>query len=98
MKRFFHRAASLLATAALATVVSAAEPEAKSEPSRVLLVTGIDYQGHHWKKTAPPLRAVLEKDPRLEVRIVDDVDSGEPSGRDRLPTDDHPALIGPSGG
>jgi type 1 glutamine amidotransferase len=41
---------------------------------RVLMVTGIDYQGHHWKETSPALRAVLENDKRLEVRIVDDLE------------------------
>ncbi|MCH5373477.1 MAG: ThuA domain-containing protein, partial [Planctomycetes bacterium] len=39
---------------------------------RVLLVTGVDYVGHHWKETAPALRGVLEKDSRLEVRVIED--------------------------
>ncbi len=64
-----------LALAALAGVPSsdaAAADEAK--PVRVLLVTGVDYPGHVWKETSPALRAVLEKDKRLEVRIVDDIE------------------------
>jgi len=44
------------------------------EPVRVLLVTGCDYEGHHWKETSPVLRAVLEQEDRLEVRIVDDIE------------------------
>jgi type 1 glutamine amidotransferase len=77
MKRSFHSPVCWLAIAALGMLASgatAAEAAAEAEPSRVLLVTGVDYQGHHWKKTAPPLRAALEKDPRLEVRIVDDLE------------------------
>ncbi len=39
---------------------------------KVLLVTGNDYPGHPWRQTAPALKALLEKDPRLKVRIVED--------------------------
>jgi len=39
---------------------------------RVLLVTGIDYPGHKWKLTAPVIRELLEKDPQMKVRIVED--------------------------
>jgi type 1 glutamine amidotransferase len=61
--------ASILATAAC--LMSAATAEA--EPAvRVLLVTGVDYQGHRWKETAPALRKVLEADKRLQVRVVED--------------------------
>jgi uncharacterized protein len=42
------------------------------EPARVLIVTGIDYPGHLWRETAPVLRTILEADPRLTVRIVED--------------------------
>ena len=38
----------------------------------VLLVTGIDYPGHPWRETAPVLKKLLEADPRLRVRIVED--------------------------
>jgi type 1 glutamine amidotransferase len=37
----------------------------------VLLVTGIDYPGHPWKQTSAALKEVLDKDPRLKVRIVE---------------------------
>jgi HEAT repeat protein/type 1 glutamine amidotransferase len=48
-------------------------PEEKKAPAaRVLIVTGIDYPGHPWKLTAPALAEVLRKDPRLEVKIVED--------------------------
>src|SRR6476620_2818290 len=41
-------------------------------PTRVLLVTGIDYPGHLWRQTAPALRELLSRDPRLTVRVVED--------------------------
>jgi uncharacterized protein len=52
----------------------AAAPDQEPQPRRVrvLLVTGVDYQGHLWKETAPAVRKVLEKDRRMEVRIVED--------------------------
>jgi type 1 glutamine amidotransferase len=43
-----------------------------AEGVKVLIVTGIDYPGHPWRQTAPALKEVLEKDPRLKVRIVED--------------------------
>jgi len=45
-----------------------AEPNAK----KVLIITGIDYPGHHWKETAPVLADLLRKDPRLAVDVADD--------------------------
>ncbi len=59
----------------LATALCMAEPAAETQtapPVRVLLVTGVDYVGHHWKETTPILRGVLEKDPRLSVRVIED--------------------------
>ncbi len=38
---------------------------------RVLLVTGDDYGGHHWRETAPELARILREDPRLEVSITE---------------------------
>lgn len=52
-------------------VASADEPQ-PVKPVRVLIVTGVDYVGHLWKETSPVLRKVLEQDPRIEARIVDD--------------------------
>jgi type 1 glutamine amidotransferase len=46
--------------------------EPGSPPKRVLLVTGIDYPGHPWRQTAPAIRDLLERDPRLRVTIVED--------------------------
>ena len=38
---------------------------------RVLLVTGDDYGGHHWRDTAPEFARILREDPRLEVSITE---------------------------
>lgn len=46
-----------------------------TEGTKVLLVTGIDYPGHKWRLTAPAIKALLEKDPRLRVRIIEDPDA-----------------------
>ena len=54
--------------------IQADSPAAEEETVRVLLLTGVDHKGHLWKKTTPVLRAVLEKEKRLEVRIVDDIE------------------------
>ena len=40
--------------------------------ARILLVTGVDYPGHHWEQTAPVLAEALRKDPRLEVVTAED--------------------------
>lgn len=55
-----------------AACLGAADDQPQTQPVRVLLVTGVDYVGHRWKETAPALRGVLEKHPRLQVRIVED--------------------------
>jgi len=39
---------------------------------RVLIVTGIDHPAHNWRQTAPVLAEVLQKDPRLQVRVIED--------------------------
>jgi len=47
-------------------------PAVATEKARILLVTGVDYPGHHWRETAPVLAAALGKDARLEVVTVED--------------------------
>ena len=60
-----------------------ATPNAASKPTShptwtlsrkvpILLVTGIDYPGHHWRETTPVLVQAIEEDPRLDVRVVMD--------------------------
>jgi uncharacterized protein len=50
----------------------ATAPGPAKEKARILLVTGVDYPGHHWRETAPVLAEALSKDPRLEVFTVED--------------------------
>ena len=38
---------------------------------RVLVVTGDDYVGHHWRETAPHLADLIREDERLEVSITE---------------------------
>lgn len=38
---------------------------------RVLIVTGDDYAGHHWRETAPCLAGLLREDERLELSITE---------------------------
>jgi type 1 glutamine amidotransferase len=57
---------------AVALTASAALSVCAAEKATVLLVTGIDYPGHKWRETAPALKRIIEADPRLEVRIVED--------------------------
>lgn len=47
-------------------------PLVATDPAKILLVTGVDYPGHKWRETAPALKRILEADPRLEVRVVED--------------------------
>ena len=72
-----RRLAALLAVLAVMSsgwlyAAPAASPAATAEKARILLVTGVDYPGHHWRETAPVLAAALRKDPRLEVFTVED--------------------------
>ena len=65
---------ALLAIATSACLCASAADSATPPPqkARILLVTGVDYPGHHWRETAPVLASALSKDPRLEVFAVED--------------------------
>lgn len=80
MRTMRFLAAGLVAAFSLLTGSAEAQPAAKvPAKARILLLTGIDYPGHHWKETAPVLAAALRQDSRLEVRTVEDpafLDSG----------------------
>jgi uncharacterized protein len=52
---------------------SAEEPK-KPDRVRALIVTGVDLACHNWKETAPAIREVLQKDQRVDARIVEDPD------------------------
>jgi len=44
--------------------------EAAAE-KQVLLVSGQDFPGHHWRKTGPVMAELIEADPRMEVTICE---------------------------
>lgn len=50
----------------------AASLPAKPDEIRVLIVTGMDIPAHEWQKTTPAIKAELEKDPRMNVEVLDD--------------------------
>jgi type 1 glutamine amidotransferase len=60
-------AALAASCALLANPLRAAEPVVR----HVLLITGVDYPGHHWRETAPVLAQALRHDPRLDVTTVE---------------------------
>ena len=65
-----HRVFLSLTVLVLLAAIGSAQDAAP--PLRVLIVTGVDYKGHHWKKTAPAIRDVLEHEGLMEARIVED--------------------------
>ncbi len=64
--------ATLLIITTVLALSAAPDVKPADPPTRVLVVTGVDHPAHLWKETAPAIRGVLEKDKRLEVRIVED--------------------------
>ncbi|MCP3918947.1 MAG: hypothetical protein GY711_25655 [bacterium] len=42
---------------------------------RVLIITGEDYPGHHWRETTPVLKAAIAADPRLQVEVLHELDT-----------------------
>ncbi len=63
---------TLTTVAALVSAAGDEKEEKKDDTIRVLVVTGVDHPGHHWKTTAPAIREVLDKDKRFDVRIIED--------------------------
>jgi type 1 glutamine amidotransferase len=68
----FWLRACLLAALALCIANLDANAAPADGHIRILLVTGMDYPGHHWRETAPVLAQALRKDSRLEVFTVED--------------------------
>ena len=54
------------------TVGTTSSVAEKSQTVDVLIVTGIDHPAHKWRQTAPVLAEVLGRDPRMQVRVVED--------------------------
>ena len=66
------RRAAILAVLSLLFAVATAGAERHPDAIRVLIVTGIDYPGHHWWETTPVLEEELGKDPRMKVEVSKD--------------------------
>ncbi len=58
--------------AVVAADLASIAPAPTHRTGRVLVVTGVDYPGHHWRETALALKTLLEADPRLQVTITED--------------------------
>lgn len=61
------RTYSILMALGLAVYATSAADKAS-----ILIVTGVDYPAHLWRVTGPTLKRILEADPRLDVRLVED--------------------------
>lgn len=42
-----------------------------ADAAKVLIVTGVDYPGHHWRETTPVLAQAVRTDPRMEVAVLE---------------------------
>ncbi|MEW6359705.1 MAG: ThuA domain-containing protein [Planctomycetota bacterium] len=73
--------AGILFTAALP--LSAQDKPPAERPIQVLLVTGVDHPGHKWQATTPVLIEQLQRDPRIEVRVVQDANFLDSAAVDR---------------
>ncbi len=60
----------LIAILLFGGTASAQQPAAK--PLQVLLVTGVEYEGHPWRETAPRIAKQLETSPEIQVRVEPD--------------------------
>jgi len=69
--KYFTPLGILFALAALLDPM-VARAASDAGPVRVLVVTGQDHPAHNWRQTAPVLKDLLEKDPRLQVRVVEE--------------------------
>jgi len=74
--KIIERYNAYAATAKTATAAPALVPVARAandDAIRVVIITGEDWKGHNWKLTGPALKAELEKDKRLKVDLVENV-------------------------
>ena len=69
MKRFMMVG---IAAAVVGVIASTAAPAASGAPPRVLVLTGNEYPGHHWKETAPLLARFLASEGRMVTEVQPD--------------------------
>lgn len=75
-----------LTTLVLALVWVLPQPAMAAEKAKVLIVTGVDYPGHHWRETSPVLAEALRSDRRVDVTIVEDPAFLDSAALDRYQT------------
>ncbi len=66
-------ACTCLATLCVFPSLAAQGDDAVAASGRILLITGEDYPGHKWRETAPTLLAELNKDERLTIDVLADL-------------------------
>jgi type 1 glutamine amidotransferase len=67
------RAAESSPDSAVSTVPDTPTPPLeKGQQVRILILTGMEYPGHPWRLTAPFIRDILRKDPRLQATVQED--------------------------
>lgn len=58
----------------LTTLMALQAPAQQAPPKvKVLIVTGFDVGAHKWRETTPQVRSILEKSPRFDVKVCEDV-------------------------
>ena len=60
---------SLILIPGLLAQAAAAGPPSEARTAKVLILTGNEYPGHHWKETAPLLAKFLAADARLATTV-----------------------------
>jgi type 1 glutamine amidotransferase len=64
--------AALLSAGLAPATTAGARAAAPQSKARILVLTGNEYPGHHWKETAPLLAKFLAEDPRLTTEVQTD--------------------------
>ncbi len=72
MKQSFMAAVLVAAAGLIVSTWAAAAAPGPPTKARVLVLTGNEYPGHHWKETAPLLARFLADDRRLATEVQDD--------------------------
>jgi type 1 glutamine amidotransferase len=72
MKYTFLIEALVIFMIGCASSPTASIEDSEAQNKKVLIVTGIDYPGHNWKRTTPVLAKAIAADERLSVSITEE--------------------------
>jgi type 1 glutamine amidotransferase len=72
MKYFYLIGALVIFMAGCTSSPTASLEDQEEQTKKVLIVTGIDYPGHNWRRTAPVLARAIAADERLTVTITEE--------------------------